>query len=275
VRSLVVRSGEPERLEALTDEGFLLASTDRGETWAILARLPLTLTAAGLAIPARPDDPMLIAARQGLFRFEEADGSLRLVHDHPLEAVSYSHTDPDELWAVEGSDVLKSEDRGRTWRRERNELAVNRVYGPLLMASPNNNPQMVAGSGAAVPSIGVWRGAGNGFWKPLPGMPVLPLGLAVGPGMAWDEANRTLYLGGGEGQLYASTNADAPDAETVAAALIEDFGLLGRPAPLAVAAGPTLYLTLWGPYGPRLLRGSWDGQMWSWLELRLPIVAAG
>ena len=275
VRSLIVRPGEPERLEALTNEGFLLASADRGETWAILARLPLTMSANSLAIPARPDDPPLVATQQGLFRYDAADGSLRLIHDRPLAAVSYSHTNQDELWAVAGSDVVKSEDGGRSWGLARNDLAVNRLYGPLLMASPNNNPQLVAGSASAMPSILVWRSAGNGFWQPLPGLPVLSPFLAAGPGMAWDVGNRALYLGGNEGQLYVSTNVDEPDTRQVAAALATDFGLVGRPVPLAVGAGPALYLTLWGPYGPRLLRGSWDGQTWSWLELRLPIVAAG
>ena len=275
VRSLVVRPGDPERLEALTDEGFLLTSADRGETWAILARLPLTISATSLAIPARPDDPMLITAREGLFRFEPDDGTLYQVHDQPLTAVSYSHTNPDELWAVTNSDVLKSEDGGRTWGMARNNLAVNRLDSPVLMAAPNNNPQMVMGSGSAVPSIGVWRGAGNGFWEPLSGLPVLPLGLAAGPGLAWDAGNRTLYLGGDAGQLYATTNVDAPDASQAAATLVYDFGLQGRPAPLAVGAGPTLYLTLWGSYGPRLVRGTWDGQTWTWLALRLPLVGAG
>ncbi len=275
VQSLVVRPGDAGQLEALTDEGFLLTSTDRGETWAILARLPLTLTATSLAIPARTDDPMLIATQQGLFRFDTSDGSLHLVHDQPLAAVSYAQTDPDELWAVTGSDVLKSEDGGRSWGKARNELAVNRLYGPLLMAAPNNNPQLVMGSGATTPTVGVWRGAGNGFWTSLSGLPALPLGLATEPGLAWDGDHHTLYLGGGEGQLYATTNVDAPDATQAAATLVADFGLLGRPAPLAVGAGPTLYLTLWGPYGPRLVRGTWDGQTWSWLALRLPVVAAG
>jgi hypothetical protein len=106
-------------------------------------------------------------------------------------------------------------------------------------------------------------------------MPILPNGLRDEQGMAWDADNRTLYLGGAQGELFASAVADAPDIAAVTATRVTEFGPGTRVIPLAVGQGPSLYLNLLTTYGPRLLRGVWDGTSWQWVELRLPLVAAG
>jgi hypothetical protein len=296
VKSLAVWPGEPETLMALTNESFLLRSQDQGTSWVIGDRLPLTLTVNSLGLPAHQDDPLLLATAQGLYRynFAQADpmldeagdslatattgaagGSVTLLNTQPFVAVSYSHTNLNELWGVSGDTVYKSEDGGVTWGEASNELNTSTLVGPLLMAPPNNNPQFVAGPGLFTPSLLVWRGAGNGFWKRPPELPALPLGLANATGMAWDSGNATLYLGGLHGELFASANAAATDERIVTAEVVHDFGDQGRPVPLAVGSGPTLYITRYDRFGPVLLRGVWNGDQWTWEELRLPIVAAG
>jgi hypothetical protein len=121
----------------------------------------------------------------------------------------------------------------------------------------------------------VWRGAANGFWERLATLPPLPNGLSAEPAMAWDADHRTLYLGGAKGELFASTGVDTPNVADVTATIVEQFGPGTRPIPLAVGQGPSLYINLLTPSGPRFLRGTWDGNDWHWIELFLPLVAAG
>lgn len=274
VTSLIVLPGSPQGIMGLTDEGFLIESADRGEAWHLRARLPLTLTAASLGIPARADDPLLFATAQGLYR-RETDGGYTQINSLPMHAVSYSHTNPDELWGVTRDSVLKSEDGGATWGEADANLFPNRLVGPMLMAAPNNNPQFLMGYPANVPALIHWRGTGNGFWEQLPGLPPLPLYLRDGFGMAWDNQNQTLYLSGAAGELYASDNAAAPSAAAASAVQIAQFGLGVRAIPLAVGPGPTLYVTLLTPYGAELVRGEWDGRRWEWVWLNLPVMAMG
>lgn len=242
-----------------------------------------------LGLPARGTDPLLLATEQGLYRYEPdgymSGGALTQVGGEAPAGVSVSHTNPDELWGIHGDTVVKSEDGGATWGAAGSELLSSKLLAPLIMAPPNNNPQFVQGYGLAPPGVQLWRGAANGFWTQLPGLPVLPLGLANDFGLAWDADNRLLYLGGPNGELYTVQNADAPDENAPAAALVHDFDAQdagmqnldgeGRAVPLAVGQGPTLYVMLYGPFEPRFLRGVWDGTTWSWQALRLPMDAAG
>jgi WD40 repeat protein len=274
VTSLIVLPATPERIVGLTGEGFLIESTTQGETWHLRARLPLTLTVNSLGIPARADDPLLLATEQGLYR-RAANGTLTQINSMAMTAVSYSHTHPDELWAVTRNGVFKSEDGGATWGEADANLFPNRLVGPLLMAAPNNNPQFVMGFPANVPALTHWRGSGNGFWEQLTGLPPLPVYLRDGYGMAWDSQNQTLYLGGAAGELYASENAATPTAADAAATQIAQFGLGVRALPLAVGQGPTLYVTLLTPSGAVLVRGAWDGRAWEWTWLNLPVMAMG
>jgi hypothetical protein len=277
IQSLIVQPGAAgasvETLIALTNEKFLLSSVDQGESWRILARLPLTLTYHSLGVPARPTDPLLVASEEGLYRVAE-DGALTPIHSESLFGVSYSPTDSDELWSVYLR-VSKSEDGGTTWGEASNNLYTELLYAPLLLTSPNNNPQFVAEYSHYYLSMNVWRGAGNGFWERIATLPTIANWMNRGQGIAWDAANRTFYLSGAQGELYAMWNADAPDIADVTAAIVEHFGPGTRPIPLAVAQGPTLYLNLITTYGPRFVRGDWDGSAWHWVELRLPLVAAG
>jgi WD40 repeat protein len=268
-------------LVALTNEKFVLTSTDQGESWRIMSRLPLTLTYASLGLPARADDPLLVATDKGLYRVAE-DGALTLIHSDSFNGVSYSHTNLNELWAVGGdrqdrlgNQVYKSEDGGATWREASANMYSYKMFAPLLMMPPNDNPQLVAGNSQDSPVRLVWRGVANGFWERLVGLPPLPVGLTDEQGMAWDAGNRTLYLSGAQGELFASHNVDTPNAADVTAAAVEYFGPGTRPIPLAVGQGPTLYVNLLTPSGPKFLRGTWDGSKWSWVQLSLPIVAAG
>ncbi len=274
VKSLLVLPETPERIIGLTNEGFLIESTNQGEQWHLMARIPITLTVNSLGMPARVDDPLLLATEQGLYRREE-NGTYSLVHAQPIHAVSYSHTNPDEYWAIMRNGIYKSEDGGQSWGEADANLFPNRLSGPLIMAAPNNNPQFVMGFPADVPALTHWRGSGNGFWEQLVGLPPLPLYLRGPFGMAWDNGNQTLYLGGAQGELWASANAAAPTASEAAATQIEQFGLGVRAVPLALGQGPTLYVTLLTPYGAELVRGEWDGQLWQWTQLHLPIVAMG
>ena len=277
-KSLVVRQGtspaDPETLIALTNEKFLLTSVNQGESWRVVARLPLTRTYTSLSVLARPTDPLLVASEQGLYRVAD-DGALTLIHNQSMRGVSYSHTNPNELWAVSTGTVYKSEDGGETWGTASNELSSSELFAPLLLASPNNNPQIVVGHPVDRPAPVVWRGAGNGFWERIDSLPYLPSWTAREQGMAWDEGNRTLYLSGAQGELYAVPNLNAPNLSEVSASIVEHFGVGTRPLPLAVGAGPSLYVNLLTTYGPRTLRGTWDGSMWHWVELRLPLVGAG
>jgi hypothetical protein len=278
VQSLVVQPGTTgvptDTLVALTNERFLLTSMDQGESWRIVTRLPLAFTYYSLGVPARAGDPLLITTDGGLHRVA-ADGALTLVHSEPFIGVSYSQTNRDELWAIRSGQVYKSEDRGATWGAASANLESDRVYAPLLATPPNNNPQLLVGQPRDTPARIVWRGAANGFWERLVGLPVLPIYLSDEQGIAWDAGNRTLYLGGAQGELFASINVDTPNAGEVSADAVEQFGPGTRAIPLAVGQGPSLYVNLITPSGPRLLRGTWDGSAWQWVELRLPIVASG
>jgi WD40 repeat protein len=277
VQSLIVQpraaGSMTETLIALTNEKFLLSSVDQGESWRIVSRLPLTLTYHTLGIPARATDPLLVASEEGLYRL--AGEALTPIHGDTLLGVSYSQTDVDELWAVRTMSVDKSEDGGATWGQAGNGLQPLSLFAPLLLTPPNNNPQVVVMEPLAEPKIGLWRGTGNGFWEELTEMPALPLGVAGTGGMAWDAGRRVLYLGGLDGELFASTALDAPNITSVTASVVEHFGAGVRPVVLAVGEGPALYLTLQTMYRPRLLRGTWDGSRWQWVELSLPLVPAG
>jgi WD40 repeat protein len=276
VKSLIVQRDDTgaETLYALTDEKFILASTDRGEQWRIVARLPLTFTAHSLGIPARHDDPLLVTSEQGLYRVGE-DGSLTLIHSDALVGVSYSHTNPNELWAVRNSAIYRSEDGGATWGSVSNDLNSSRLYAPLLNTPPNNNPQIVVGNAHDRPALVVWRGSGNGFWERVDALPTIPAWNNREQGIAWDEGNRTFFFSGVRGELYKVDGIAAPDLAAIDTSIVEQFGIGSRPLPLAVGEGPTLYVNLITTYGPRFVRGTWDGDQWRWEEIRLPLVAAG
>jgi hypothetical protein len=151
----------------------------------------------------------------------------------------------------------------------------NELFAPLLNLAPNNNPQIVAGIPFDGPWLVLWRGAGNGFWQQLTALSPIPSWRNRAQGITWDESTRTLYWSGPMGELFASTNLDTPDLASVNAQVVEYFGPGMRPFPLAAGAGPSLYINLLTPYGPRTLRGTWDGAAWQWVDLRLPLVAAG
>jgi hypothetical protein len=227
-----------------------------------------------LGIPARASDSLLITTGEGLYEVEE-DGALTLVHSDAFDAVSYSHTNPDELWAVRDNGVYKSEDGGETWGAASNNLEADTLYAPLLMAPSNNNPQVVMGEAEGLPLQLLWRGTGNGFWEAIFLLTLAPDGVRDQQGMAWDAGNRTLYFIGLEGELVASETIDAVNLVDVSAETVAQFGLGTRVVPLAVGQGPSLYVTLHTYAGPRTLRAEWNGEEWSWLQLRLPVVAAG
>jgi hypothetical protein len=75
--------------------------------------------------------------------------------------------------------------------------------------------------------------------------------------------------------LYKVDGIAAPDLAAIDTSIVEQFGIGSRPLPLAVGEGPTLYVNLITTYGPRFVRGTWDGDQWRWEEIRLPLVAAG
>ena len=70
-------------------------------------------------------------------------------------------------------------------------------------------------------------------------------------------------------------NVYATAAGDVTGTAVEPIGPGTRVIPLAVGGGPSLYMSLLTPSGPKLLRGTWDGATWLWVELQLPIVALG
>lgn len=268
-------------LVALTNEYFLLTSTNQGESWQIVTRLPLTFFHATLGIPARPDDPLLLATDKGLYRVGE-DGALTLLNSDPFSAVSYSQSDPDELWALSdyrgdilGNQIYHSMDGGATWSEPYDRFSYQ-MFSPLLLTSPEDFPQLLTASVQESPIRVVWRvpALDSDEWDTLPELSLLPNSLTPEQGMAWDAQGHTLYLGDATGNLLMSDNVDAT-AEDVTAAAIAYFGPGTRPVPLAVAPGPVLYVNLLTPGHPMLLRGTWDGIRWYWVELGLPLVGAG
>lgn len=277
--ALIVLPGEPERLVGLTNEHFLIVSANQGESWSILSKVPATIQAEGLALPARADDPLLIFGQRGLYRYQE-DGTILLVHSDRFAAVSYAPTSPDTLWGVVDGEVRKSDDGGTTWASADNGLGMSQLYGPLILTPPNGNPQVLAAAGMGYVGVRFWRGAGNGFWEALPAPASRPTEIAHPYGLAWDAGNRTLYFGtigdaARDAALYEVMNLDAPNVADVTAERVAGLDVAGSPQPLAVGAGPTLYLTVYTSYGPQLVRATWSDGNWQVRALPLPMVAAG
>jgi hypothetical protein len=225
---------------------------------------------------------LLVASNKGLYQIGE-DGTLTLINDAPLSAVSYSHTSADELWAISdyqgnsmGNQLYHSTDGGATWS-EVTDLFSYQMYPPLLLTAPADFPQLLTASVQESPMRVVWRvpAADGEEWDALAGISLLPSNLTSEQGMAWDTASRTLYVSNANGELLAAQNADTAAAGDVITVAIANFGSGTRPVPLAVGPGPILYVNLITASRPKLLRGTWDGSQWHWVELGLPLVGAG
>jgi hypothetical protein len=151
------------------------------------------------------------------------------------------------------------------------------MFPPLLLAAPKDFPQLLTASVQESPLRIVWRvpAADDDEWDALAGISLQPNHVTPEQGMAWDAQSHTLYVSNADGELLASENADTAAAEEVTAVSIANFGPGARPVPLAVAPGPILYVNLITSSRPKLLRGTWDGFEWHWVELGLPLVGAG
>jgi WD40 repeat protein len=269
VLSLVVASSDPERLFALTNDGRIWRSVDRGDSWVQVYATDPSLTPLTLGIDYRPPFTFYLGTAQGIYRSDDEGAHFALVHARPARAISVLPGDAGELWAGDNT-VWRSRDGGASWGEASNEMvAAQQLGSPIVIVPPQNNPFFVVGLARSGVRY-LWRSSGNTFWKTAP----TPLTWDRTPvealGLAWDDGSRTLYTGDVGGRLYQSTNATTADERAVTWTVAHDFGAEYQAVPLAVGQGPSLYVTLRHPSNNQLLRGVRQADGWQWTRLQLP-----
>ncbi|RIK36237.1 MAG: hypothetical protein DCC55_27905 [Chloroflexi bacterium] len=268
VRSLVVAPSDPERLFALTNDGQIWRSTDRGGAWTHVYTADSGLTALALGIDYRPPYTLYLGTEQGIYRSDDSGARFALVNTRPARAISVSPADANELWAGDAT-VWRSRDGGASWGEASNDMvAAQQLGSPIVIVPPQNNPFLVVGLARSGVRY-LWRSSGNGFWKSLPTPSTWDRTPVEALGLAWDNGNRTLFAGDVGGRLYQSTNVTNPDERGVTWTVAHDFGAGYQVVPLAVGQGPSLYITLRHPSGNQLVRGTRTDGVWEWQRLRL------
>ena len=273
VRSLVVAPSQPETLFALTSDGRVWRSADRGDRWTHLHTVDPKVTAFTLGIDYQPPFTLYLGTDQGVFRSNDSGVRFVLVNTRPARAISVAPGDAAELWAGDTT-VWRSRDGGASWGEASNDMvAAQQIGSPIVIVPPQSNPFLVVGlarSGARY----LWRSSGNGFWKTLPTPLTWDRTQVEALGLAWDNGNRTLYTGDVGGRLYQSTNVTDADERAVRWTIAHDFGAGYQVVPLAVGQAPSLYVTLRHSTDNQLMRGTQVGGVWRWQPLRLPLAPA-
>jgi YVTN family beta-propeller protein len=303
LRSLVAAPGEPGRLVGLTNEGYLVSSTDRGETW---ETVPLPPEVAGTPLTYRgyvgmdynhPQTLYLGAVSQGLWRSTDGGATWQKIHTLPAGPVTVSLLNLADLWAglVGPNDlhavIARSNDAGLTWAATTGELMDDPV-SPILIDP--QAPNVVYAVTSGLRGGAMLSRTFDGQWQRIPNAPFgTPLGGGPGLGLALDAGTRGLYLAGTDGQLYVSFNAFTPNLNDVLWQPVHQFESAYLPIPLAVGALPppygglrqpyaaeaipytgAIYLTLfdWTTWHGRTLRSDDGGITWTPLTIPAPAV---
>jgi photosystem II stability/assembly factor-like uncharacterized protein len=285
LRSLVVAPGAAGRLLGLTNEGYLMSSADRGETW---TTAPLPDEIAGLPLRQHgfvgmdynhPDTLYLGAATEGLWRSSDGGAQWQKRHPYHIGPVAVGFNSADTLLAglIGDNDlhtnIARSTDAGFTWGAAGGGSSGETV-SPILI-DPQAGEIAYAITQGPVDGGTLYRTLG-GMWEPIPNAPIgLPASGGPGLGLAMSGGTRALYVASADGVLYVSENPFALNAADVTWMRVHAFSGGALPIPLAVGAGPNgsaLYVTLYdsdSTHG-RTLRSDDGGQTWQPLDISPP-----
>ena len=281
LRSLVVAPGPSGRLLGLTNEGYLMSSADRGETWTTaplpdeIAGPPLHRGFVGMDYN-HPDTLYLGAAAEGLWRSTDGGAQWQKRHPYYIGPVAVGFDSADNLLAglIGDNDlqtnVARSTDAGLTWGAAGGGSSGEAV-SPILIDPQASEIAYVITQGTVAGGT-LYRTLG-GMWEPIPNAPIgLPPSGGPGLGLAMSGGTRALYVASADGVLYVSENAFALNAADVTWTPVHAFSGGMLPIPLAVGAGPSgsaLYVTLYDgatTHG-RTLRSDDGGQTWQPLDI--------
>ena len=282
LRSLVVAPGPSGRLLGLTNEGYLMSSADRGETW---TTAPLPDEIAGPPLRQHgfvgmdynhPDTLYLGAAAEGLWRSTDGGQQWQKRHPYHIGPVAVGFASADNLLAglIGDNDlqtnIARSTDAGLTWGAAGGGSSGEAV-SPILIDPQASEIAYVITQGT-VAGGALYRTLG-GMWEPIPNAPIgLPPSGGPGLGLAMSGGTRALYVASADGVLYVSENPFALNAADVTWTPVHAFSGGTLPIPLAVGVGPNgsaLYVTVydWDTTHGRTLRSDDGGQTWQPLDI--------
>jgi photosystem II stability/assembly factor-like uncharacterized protein len=287
LRSLVAAPGETGALTALTNEGRLVRSTDRGATWSYL---PLPDPIAGAPIYRgyvgidylHPETQYLGVRQQGLWK--SSDGGATWSQRSAINAgpLTVSLDNPDVLWTgipwsnQYQSTLVRSADGGASWHSAGAGINGDPVSPILIDPQAHSIRYLIAQGDRGGATL--YRTIG-GDWTAIPNAPVgTPPSGGPGLGLALDGGSRGLYVASNAGTLSVSHNAHATHMADITWTTVSTFAGGYLPIPLAVGAGPqggALYLSLfdWFSGEGRTLRSDNGGLTWTALtipELGMP-----
>lgn len=281
LRSLAVAPGENGALTAVTNEGRLARSTDRGASWTYLA-LPDQIAGAPLyrgyiAIDyMNPQTQYLGARQQGLWKSSDGGATWSQRHAIPAGPVAVSLDNPSTLWTgipwleAYQSTLVRSDDGGGNWQKAGAGINGDPA-SPILIDPQAHQILYVIGQGDRGGAT-LYRTTG-GDWTPIPNAPVgTPPSGGPGLGLALDSGIRGLYVGSNAGTLSVSRNAHVANVADITWTTVTTFTGGYLPIPLAVGAGPqggALYLSLynWFTGEGRTLRSDDGGLTWTLLTI--------
>ncbi len=282
LRSLVAEPGESGRLFAITNEGRLVVSPDRGAHWSYLA-LPDAIAGAPLqyrgAISMDYNHPSTLyigAGAQGLWRSSDSGTTWAKISPIQAGAVAVSFDNASVLWAaipwdnVYQSTLVRSDDGGQSWYAAGGAVIGN-VVSPILIDPSQHTLRYLISQGDRGGAF--FYRATDGLWSLIQNAPVgTPPSGGPGLGLALDSASRTLYVAANDGTLSLSRNFFDVDPTAITWTPVHHFGGGLLPIPLASGASPAgsaLYLSLfdWFSGQGRTLRSDDGGLTWTALHV--------
>lgn len=205
-----------------------------------------------------------------------------------IESLAVDPSDPGRVYLAAGTytgywagfgEILRSPDRGRTWKRARLPFRLGgnetgRFNGERLAVDPNCPRILFFGSRAD----GLWRsGDGAATWRPVAGFPALARGPAAEDTPSWDGPQhvgivclafdpRSGFPGRPTPILYAAVSTALPSFYRSGDGGVTWSAVPGQPLGLrpnhAVLAGDGIFYLSYGKEpGPDAMTG---GALWSW-----------
>ncbi len=247
LRSLVVAPGESGLLYGITNQGYLMRSSDRGATWLTMP-LPvgddgLWVHATAIGIDYNHSETLYLSTASGLWRSVDGGVNWEKRNAGLFGPVTADFDAPNVLWSGNPAPA-RSTDAGATWSPADEGFDGN-LTSPILIDPQAHDlryavSQSVGGGGQ------LYRRIGTNMWDVMDGAPVGEPAVGLpSPGLALAGETRALYLGNPNGTLYVSLNPYALTKTDIVWTPVVSF--LHQPIPLAVGGAPltgALYITL-------------------------------